>query len=148
MTQNCTLLTYLSEHGPRTALEIFKDTTIPKYTGRISECRKKGIELYTGKDAFGHPRYDLPQDPETGLRMTLQTALEKLALRRVPTPRKADTPKSQPRPISAHKNEPGAELAAIRWAGHTPKRFKVAGREVTMKEYKAILAEKKQGSLL
>ena len=55
----------------------------------------------------------------------------------------AENPKSEPSGVS-----PGSALAAKRWEGHTPRRFNIAGREVTMKEYKAILAEKKQGSLL
>ena len=113
----------------------------------VSELRQMGIRIPPAEIREGEGWYEL-QDPEAwakfrvskgnggpgGGKSSPDAPLRSLC---------AENPKSEPSGVS-----PGSALAAKRWEGHTPRRFKIAGREVTMKEYKAILAEKKQGSLL
>lgn len=122
------------------------------FRSRASNLRRwygiKANTLITKEDKIAH---GIDPNQKQAWYVLLESPAEaraKFEAGRVPTPGKVIPRKDGPCPISAHKNAPGAELAALRWAGHTPKRFKVAGREVTMKEYKAILAEKKQGVLL
>lgn len=82
------------------------------------------------------------------LEETPEEARAKYASGRADPPVKASTPISAPlSPICAENPQkgvsPGVSLALKRWKGHTPRKYKIGGREITMKEYKAMKSGQK-----
>lgn len=64
MTQTEKLLAYLRANPGASAMELVTVLRIPKYTSRISDLRKSGVDVVVERDAQGVNRYRVVEKPQ------------------------------------------------------------------------------------